>query len=594
MPSVIALAAPLRDFPGTSNDYGEPLEVAAALELPALLDALSSALAGEDSGRRRAAAAASTKLIEQHPEVGQALVPALADALSFPGALSIYWGDPRNDIVDALAVAFVFEPEETAASLEIRAVSLDDAVRDALFGAFDSSIRHERRRNLGAPSAQRVALEVAFRRIGGDWGAEVQQDAARLIELASRWEAEIAAGFVDQVFGALIQIVTGSDTSTGSAILTPPSEPYLAEIERQSDEIRRNGLITSMRESLGNLVEVAPREVANNVFSILDGPAPASDSEKEMLGIAVRVLGDLGRRADLLPEVLPALWTALVHSEQLIRSYAVESWGSIAAVDHRTLPSDLSELLPTLLTDPYVIVHKTAVRTLANGLEIPDAVQFQVVSSLIALAEHYKTSDSRLLMEILTVLWRESLRSPKPDVMREYALVLAEALDGYEKERFLERRIAEGLTLPEFTPRLVEVCADARRARSDHRDDKFLALLRDRPSAELESRLVEIVEAARSHLPGNSWETQKFVEILQRCGDWKLAVELIDEILTLFPDDRENETRRAQLLRLKHLCGVQEALANRDTDSAKRSLESALSADANLRSLSRDPLPWEV
>jgi hypothetical protein len=137
--------------------------------------------------------------------------------------------------------------------------------------------------------------------------------------------------------------------------------PWLAAMEQLNRRKAHAALVRELRQALGHLVSTAPEAVARNVMSIIDAPELNSEEAKNLRDEAVGLLGDLGQRAELLPEVLPALWSSLVHSDQRVRARAVAAWQQIAAAGH-SLPSELDELLPALLADRYVIVHTATIR----------------------------------------------------------------------------------------------------------------------------------------------------------------------------------------------------------------------------------------
>lgn len=597
LPSVVRLAAPAHDFGLAPAAELAPLHLAAATELPALLDVLREGLEDESKYRRRTAAAGAQRLIEHESAVAQVLVVPLVDALERPGSLDHYMGDPREDLIGALAAALVADPERTAETIEHRGVAAASPIRDALFHVFDAVIRSGgRSRDAPRPAAD-IALDAAFRRISGDWGEDIVREAADLIELASRWEPDLMAERVDELFGALLTLIAKPIDPPRALDVQPGMSPVMRGLQAQHDELIRSTTIHKLREALGNLVPVAPEAVARNVFTVIEARDVDTDEAKELRDEAVRLLGDLGRRADLLPEVLPALWTALVHADQRVRANAIRAWQEIATVAYRRLPPDLGELLPTLLTDRYVIVHKEAVRALHRGLPVPEQGREQVVQILLLLADHYKADDTDLLDDLLHIVWglAQHFAAPVTTALRERCLQLAEHLDRYDKERFLIWRGGDATALPSYLPRLIEVAGDYQRGASGRRDDEPLRRLRDLPASRLQPHLQEVADAARRHLPADTWEAQRFVELLQRCGAWTSAVELADEIVGVLPDDTEHAVQRDGLVRLRALCRVQEALVGGRVADARAALTEARAADQRLTTAQAERrYPWEV
>jgi len=597
LPSIVRLAAPAHDFGMAPVPELAPLHLAATTELPALLDILREGLADERKYRRRTAAAGAERLIEHEPAAAQVLLEPLIDALALPGSLDRYMGDPREDLIGALAAALVAEPERTAETIEHRGLAAVPSVRNALFHVFDAIIRDGgRSRDAPRPGAN-IALDAAFRRIFGDWGEDIVREAADLIELASKWEPELMAERVDELFGALLTLVATPVNRTEALDVRAGMPPVLQALQAQHDGLMRSTTIRKLRDALGNLVPVAPERVARNVFSVIEAPEVDTDEAKELRDEAVRLLGDIGRRADLLPDVLPALWTALVHTDQRVRASGIRAWQEISSVSYRRLPPDLAELLPAVLSDRYVIVHKEAVRALRRGLPVPEQRREHVVRILLLLADHYKTEDADLLEDILQVIWGQArhFAAAMTDRLRERCLQLAEHLDHYDKEGFLSSRGDDANTLPSYAPRLIEVAADRDRNASGTRDDGPLRRLRDLPASRLQPYLHEITDAGRRHLPADTWEAQRFVEILQRCGAWTAAAELADEIVALLPDDTEHAIQRDGLVRLRALSRAQEALIGGRGGDARAALADARAADQRqTAALAERRYPWDV
>lgn len=597
LPSIVRLAAPTRDIGAAPVAELGPLRLAAATELPALLDVLRSGLADDSKYRRRTAAAGAQCLIEEEPALAQVLVGPLIDALALPGSLDHYMGDPRGDLIGALAAALVADPKRTAETIERRGAAAPTPIRSALFHVYDTIIRDGGRGTDAPRAAADIALDAAFRRISGDWGEDIVPEAADLIELASKWEPKLMAQRVDELFGALLTLIA-TPASRPHALDVPAGlPPFMRAMQTQHDELMRSSAIRKLREALGNLVPVAPDAVARNVFSVIEAPDIDSDDAKELRDEAVRLLGDLGRRPDLLPDVLPALWTALVHADQRVRASAIRAWREIATVAHRQLPPDLGELLPALLSDPYVIVHKEAARALRRGLPVPDQHREQVVQVLLVLADLYKTDDSDLLDDILHVIWGQArhFADPVTRSLREHCLRHSEHLNRYHKERFLSSRGDDATSLPSYVPRLIEVVGDRERAASGRQDDEPLRRLRDLPATQLEQHLQAITDAALGHLPGDTWEAERFIELLQRCGAWTAAVDLAGAIVGALPDDTEHAIRRDGLIRLRGLCRAQEALVGGRITEARAALVEAHAADGRqAAALAERGNPWEV
>jgi hypothetical protein len=114
---------------------------------------------------------------------------------------------------------------------------------------------------------------------------------------------------------------------------------------------------------------------------------------------------------------------------------------------------------------------------------------------------------------------------------------------------------------------------------SSQRDDEPLRRLRELPAGDLQPHLQLILGAARQHLPGNTWQAMRFIELLQRCGSWSMAAEFADELVGILPDDAELALQRDGLIRLRALCRVQNALVDGRESDAQDALDDCIAAD---------------
>jgi hypothetical protein len=155
------------------------------------------------------------------------------------------WATRGGSFIGALVAALVADPEPTAETIERHGVAAPPAIRDALFHVFDAIIRgggHD----FDAPRpAADIALDVAFRRISGDWGGDIVRAAADLIELASTWEAELMAERVDELFGALLTLIARPGDKSRLLDVAPEMPPFMRALQSQHDSIMRSARSTT-------------------------------------------------------------------------------------------------------------------------------------------------------------------------------------------------------------------------------------------------------------------------------------------------------------------------------------------------------------
>ena len=184
IPSLIALAGPIDGIGERPTSYEDGLAVAAALDLPAVLDMLERWLRANDIYQRAAGATATGALLRAEPSAATVLVRSIVeDSLKLPGSEQDYLGHPRGPLLEALQAATVAQPHDIVERLlEIGAGASDD-LRAAFLHVFYAAAYHADKADEVARETARGCLAVA----DGRWGERVAVSAAEsLAGLARR------------------------------------------------------------------------------------------------------------------------------------------------------------------------------------------------------------------------------------------------------------------------------------------------------------------------------------------------------------------------------------------------------------------------
>lgn len=341
----------------------------------------------------------------QRPETASVLAQPLVLALGLPESLSGFAGSPRFGIQAGLRAALEADPDNTLALYDRLSRSLDQDQRGVLFHAFTDVLRRSRGEHESPAELARVALDGVFGRLGGDWGDDLVDHAIEALELLARQRPELLADRVDAVFGALLAAVAAPHMPpTSGQILRPPSP--LEALERTSRQFVRGNRIARLRKLVGLLASLRPEETLAGVEAVLDRASlPDDEATQELRGHAVRLLGDLGKRPEMAPRVLPRLVSFALGPSVIERTHAIEALGEIGTVAHRRLPDDVLELVPVWLADPYKGPHQAAARALSDGFPVSESVLVDVIARLMILAKVYADEDMEIPLGI-------SLRTP--------------------------------------------------------------------------------------------------------------------------------------------------------------------------------------
>lgn len=580
--------------------YIDGLELAAGVDLPAVLDELIAGIEDPEPERRGRWAYAASELMDRLPETAAPLAKALTRALEFPDSLSPYAGSPSDGVNAGLHAALRADPQTVAALYDGLAGALDVERRQALFRAYTDALRGSRHDG-DAPSGDllQVALDGVFGRLGADWGRpELVDDAVQTLELVARYQPELIADRVDVLFGALLQSVVPEPDPSASGLLRPPSP--LDAMKEASDEMVRRARIGRLREIVGLLAPLRPQETLVGIEAVLGQfTLPEGDAAKEIRGHAVRLLGDVGSSPELAAQVLPKVIGYALGPDIIERTLAIEALSELARTPHRRLPNDVLELIAVWLVDPYRGPHRAAVEALSRGFPVTDSVLQPVVGALTMLSRVYSSQDPHFLDGILRQLWRLSLRLDDDLRFRiqRWCLELAEHLTIRDLEDFVRWPTAQKrdpLNDDVLVKRLLQVLSNQQDANVSNGEGPVIRLLASVSAATLTDSVPAILDAAREQLPGRVRAATRFVEVLQCADRWDAADDLAQEIVQSIPDTVERRGSRARARAVAAATRLERALTEDSRDRAFDALKDWEAALVELRQIEADQkMPWQ-
>jgi hypothetical protein len=573
------------------------------IDLAGALAAIDAMLAGEDDHVRMRAAAAAEVLVELRPEVAPVMARQLGDALKLANLSGPYAGEERSDaaIGAALTACLRQAPDETSAAMEADAGGLDEERRQVLFRVYDRVVRRRAHDERLRDDIGLVVVDMSLKHTSGDWGPDVKRAAFDLLELISRWESRLLDDRAETLISLLLEAITNRPPRTSPIV---PANDALRMLEAMHETTLRNARIREIRETIGGVARRRPREVLDLLMPFLAQDDLGDDDRREMRGECTHLLGFVGKRSEFLPEVLPLLYAGLVSSDQLIRACAIEGLIEIAeAHPQDAIPPEFSATVPALLSDPYVIVHRTMLRALTRGVGVRDEHASDVLAVLLPLADHYaKTeTDSDALDDALRGVQIVARRLPDPGytlAIERLVAKMARRLDDYALEHYLERGPYQGLLdLPEYTEALVDALQRPQIFTEPNSGDARLREILDSVPPRL-PQASELVEAARANLDWNVYGALEYVEALQRLGLWAEAVDLADEIAAAQPTTIDHAQERTYAELVRALARVEAAIAEGRSASEIESLLDAAAAASEVyeqaANAAKAELPWPV
>ena len=178
----------------------------------------------------------------------------------------------------------------------------------------------------------------------------------------------------------------------------------LGRLNRQSHRDRLAGLQAS-------LIELAACAASGNACATdqyIDILGTIPDERDQLREAIVLSMHRLMEKPDGLNAVLPALYTAMVGASVRVRAAAATGLGKLNRRGREDVPELLYEAFATLLSDPYVMVHGTAVKTLEH-LELPAELDLRAKSAVLGWINSYATSrsDDRFLVRSIKLYLRK-------------------------------------------------------------------------------------------------------------------------------------------------------------------------------------------
>ena len=567
-------------------------------DLAGTLGVIEEMLASETEYERERAAAAIEVLVDWQPEIAPVVTRQLVAAVG-KSAGDPYWGPDQQAseaIQGALTRCLSVKPVETSQAMEAGAEGLNDEQRHELFGAYDSVVRESHATLIPAETG-RIVVEACLKHTQGDWGDETRRAAYDLLELISKWQGHLLDGHAEALLSLLLEAISDKFPETPP----PESSSNPMWVLEMSHESTRTARIRYVRETIGGVAARRPREVLELVTTFLGDDSVQTDEAIEMRAECVWLLGFIGKRSDFIGEVMPLLYAGLVHREQFVRAWAINGLIEVAVAHPAdAIPVEFSATIPALLTDPYVIVHKSTLRAITRGMPVRDEHVMSVVSLVIQLADYYaKTgNDAEALENALRCL--QILGSRDPDPQTRFALNrlvarFALKLDDYQLTHYLERGSHMLLDVPEYAAALLDALQRPHIVREPNTGDSRLRKILYRiPPALLAPHAAEIHAAARANLLRNVWSALEYVEILQRLALWEEAVQLAGEIVAAVPITVDRAPERTYAERIRAWARVEAGIAA-DLPDLTKLVEDAVAASSlheQARKSAKTESPW--
>ncbi len=352
---------------------------------------------------------------------------------------------------------------------------------------------------------------------------------------------------LDRLLGRLAMIIREAEQ-----VKTEKREAW----EHLQNDTHFSGSIRNIVKIIRTLIRHNPPSAFTLITRLLH-ELGSKDQERLKVEL-VGTLNEFGREDGLLTQLIPELYHHLVDYESnWVRSQAIDVMGDLLDYVPEAVPSNMIELVVIYLRDPYVIIHKGAVRALAHTKLKRDAVGWDALTCIINLEHHYaqQQDQTRFLEDIVRTL--ASTFRDWPEIKQYIVTKLLPKYSRHQDKHFAEDmlvRLARSLKdYPKIAPEFVESAFEFlhntrgnRHGRDDQYTDRFKIwhTLFNMPRELLGAHVHTMRQIALRNIEHDPLETYRVIELMSHAGLHEDAVATSDELLATVPDVKANAYKR--------------------------------------------------
>jgi hypothetical protein len=544
VPALVHLAAPVHfPFSHGTTVQPDPSPLLAVYTLfPDIVRAgIQRLLKSPSKNVRIDACEAVNAILESAPSFSLTIAQDLIDSLSLPDD-PYDQGSAAHAVASTLAKAMSNHAAEIDRIIQASMVTVAAETKAELFKTYVHVLRSPRWDEPPSPLTQ--AHTLAFRRI-----VETildRPDDERFQEAVycfghdrNEFFPALVDEHVESLLGAAALIA--EDLANPYSPLTDPRPTELKVLEAGTRQLLLQNALEVAVSAVASSVKRQPRRFSGLYLETLQRLGEGHD---QLRGMLVQHLGIIGHNPEGLPLIVPHLYTAMMDRSQLVRADAATAYGVLSKKVADDLPNLMHESFLVLFSDPYVIVHKAAIRALREA-RLPDQFNQTATSGLWLLILVYANShsDDRFLGDCI----EEFLSSFVSDraIPAKVLQTLLSAIGSMKTDdavrviRYSARRLR---AVPGFYDLAVKLLGE-KLDYTDHTEE-LLDVLRTAPVEEIR-RLAPGIQKAMSqpHVRGRGW-TDAVLDLLTKAGAWGEAIAVSQQAANALEDTREQRGRK--------------------------------------------------
>lgn len=435
-------------------------------------------------------------------------------------------------------------PEETDKIIQSFLADNNDTGRKEAHRTYDSVLRHRYREKVQIGTVQRIA----FRRLL--WTAverpeDSMDDAGQFFRHSWDEFAQLAVEHFDDLIGAAATLSEKYDQVD--------TKHPLVLTDNMLDQMERSNKRTAINSLQGALIEWAAVGAKSNgsegIEQFLELYRKLPDAQTQMRGNMIAHVSKLLTGVESLKLVLSDWYRALMDESTLVRASAVKAWEDVPYDLVKNFPDLFFEAFSVLLTDPYVIVHKSAVHSLRRR-SFPEEKRSLIKHGLWNLIVYYSQESKKddFVVDCIDTfaylcLSPEQRKGKLGHLLSDILL----SLEGSALYRAVDRLHYGFAAVPGFVKVALKSIQDDY-TRSISIDDCVSAILRA-PHNELQNCVDDIkkaFESLRPFRPEGFAEALLYAAALTKAGDHATASSCFRELVASIPAESRNEHWRIE------------------------------------------------
>lgn len=384
-------------------------------------------------------------------------------------------------------------------------------------------------------------VRVAFRRLlwatTGEFNPEIVQTAVTAFRDGA---SDLDSVAVAEIEGLLSAPLVHADRLRALEEAPLDKAMPLAALERGN---HRSSLIHLMKGLLGLAARAAlkQRDLLPRLAEFLE---MIPEDRHILRGVAIEEFAALAGDVTGMNFYLPHLYTAIVGTSSIERSYAADAIGELQQRALDNAPLLLLEAFVLLLGDDYVIVHKAAARAFRRSA-IPEPLRGRALNAIYRLIRYYRTEsgEDKFLADCVGILAGSADDyGTKSGEIRRYLIDVCMDIDPVflrSEMRGLRHTLGSEPSFAKLVARMLPTMVDR-----FNRNEEAERLVRGLMSTTIREYEQEFEAVGLQLAPYEQWLTLVVIDALARAGAGEAAARVANARLQALEDVPRNRATR--------------------------------------------------